>query len=73
MVENSLYTKHCVGHTDNTTELPGYGSHVLIVFDTVPTLPLYVVVCAALILGAYCVGVTHPILVFSLPILKLQE
>jgi len=39
------------------------------VFDTVPALPLYIVVCAVFILGVYCVGVTHPILVFSLTIL----
>jgi hypothetical protein len=72
VVENSLYTKQCVDHTDNTTKVPGYGSHVHTVFDTVPTLPLYIEVCPVLILSAYCVGVTHPILVFSLTILKLR-
>jgi len=44
--QESLYTKQCVSHTDNTAKFPGYGSHVRTIFDTVVTLPLYVLVCA---------------------------
>jgi hypothetical protein len=55
-------TKQFASHLDNTTELPVYGSHIHIIFDTVATLPLYTVVCAVLCkikltLGSYYVGV----------------
>ena len=36
-------TMQFASHIDNTTELPGYGSHVHTIFDTVATLPLYTV------------------------------
>jgi len=63
-------TKQFASHIDNATEIPGYGSHIHTIFDTVTTLPLYTVVHAVvckikLTLGSYCVGVqwllTHPV------------
>jgi hypothetical protein len=33
-------TQQFASHIDNTTELPGNGSHMLTLFDTVATLPL---------------------------------